>query len=106
MSAAKPAERFAGVPDELKAEASWVLWRYEHRDGKPTKAPRQTNGRRADSTKPETWTTFAAAVAAYVREVRRYRVRFSPGQSLLRGGYRRRDGGGGPALARAFRLLR
>lgn len=67
MSAAKPAERFAGVPDELKAEASWVLWRYEHRDGKPTKAPRQTNGRRADSTKPETWTTFAAAVAAYVR---------------------------------------
>ncbi len=68
MSNAKAAERFAAIPDELKAEASWVLWRYEsRRGGKPTKVLRQANGRHADSTKPETWTTFTTAVAAYGR---------------------------------------
>ncbi len=60
-------ERFARVPEELKAEEAWVLWRYEERDPKPTKVLRQADGRHADSTKPETWTTFEAAVKAYKR---------------------------------------
>ena len=53
------------LPDELRAAASWVLWKKEHRDGKPTKVLYQTNHRRADSTAPSTWTTFEDAVEAF-----------------------------------------
>jgi hypothetical protein len=65
MSSAKTTVNFAGIPDELKADESWVLWRYEHHRGKPTKVLRQTNGRHADSTKAETWTSFEAVLEAY-----------------------------------------
>ena len=67
MSSAKAATKFASIPDELKAQASWVLWKYERYRGKPTKVLRQANGRHADSTKPETWTTFKDVVEAYRR---------------------------------------
>jgi hypothetical protein len=60
-------ERFARVPEEMKAEAAWVLWRYDNRDGKPTKVLRQVNGRHADSTNAATWTTFGEALEAYER---------------------------------------
>jgi AAA domain len=67
MSSAKAATKFASIPDELKAQASWVLWKYERYRGKLTKVLRQANGRHADSTKPETWTTFKDVVEAYRR---------------------------------------
>src|SRR5918994_4400282 len=67
MSSAKAAARFASIPDELKADESWVLWRYEHHRGKPTKVLRQADSRHADTTNPETWTDFEAAVEAYKR---------------------------------------
>jgi AAA domain len=53
------------IPQELKAEKAWVLWRKEYRDGKPTKVLYQANHRRADSTAPSTWTTFENAVEAF-----------------------------------------
>jgi AAA domain/NrS-1 polymerase HBD domain len=53
------------IPEELKAEKAWVLWRREYRDGKPTKVLYQANHRRADSTAPSTWTTFEDAVEAF-----------------------------------------
>jgi putative DNA primase/helicase len=56
------------LPDELKAEASWVLWKKKRRDGKPTKFPYQTDHRQASSTDPATWTTFEAAVEAFERD--------------------------------------
>jgi AAA domain len=65
MSSAKTTANFAGIPDELKADWSWVLWRYEHHRGKPTKVLRQTNGLHADSTKAETWASFEAVLEAY-----------------------------------------
>jgi hypothetical protein len=40
------------------------LWKYEDRDGKPTKVPYQTNGKRASSTNKATWTTFDAVITA------------------------------------------
>jgi len=67
MSSAKAAARFANIPDELKAEEAWVLWKFERYRNKPTKVLRQVSGRHADSTKPETWTTFEAVVGAYTR---------------------------------------
>jgi AAA domain len=66
MSSAKAAAKFASIPDELKAEDSWVLWKYERYRNKPTKVLRQVDGRHADSTKPGTWTTFRAVVEAYM----------------------------------------
>jgi putative DNA primase/helicase len=46
------------IPEEIKRFKNWVLWRLEERDGKNTKIPYQRNGRRADTTNPDTWDTF------------------------------------------------
>src|SRR5947209_18741785 len=50
------------APDDLTERDQWVLWRYEARNGKPTKVPYQVNARKASSTDPSTWTTFEAAL--------------------------------------------
>ncbi len=58
------------IPDELKAAAQWLLWRYEYRPDqkKPwTKPPYQPNGFKGDSTKPATWNDFDTVIAAYER---------------------------------------
>jgi len=56
----------AAIPEEMKGYPSWVVWRYEERDGKPTKVPRVPGeDRRASTTDMRTWRTFAEAVAAY-----------------------------------------
>jgi putative DNA primase/helicase len=46
------------IPEEIKRFKNWVLWRLEERDGKNTKIPYQRNGRRADTTNPDTWDTY------------------------------------------------
>jgi hypothetical protein len=62
------ADALARVPAELKAEARWVCWRREERNGKTTKLPVcAANGRMAKSTDPATWATFEEAVAAVGR---------------------------------------
>jgi primase-polymerase (primpol)-like protein len=57
-----------GIPEELRQRPRWLLWCWELRKGKWAKPPHQINGRLADSTDPGTWTTFAAALAAYQRD--------------------------------------
>jgi hypothetical protein len=52
------------LPEELKTDASWVLWRKEERGGKPTKVLYRVNRGRASSTDPKTWTTFDRVVEA------------------------------------------
>ncbi|MEM4721546.1 MAG: phage/plasmid primase, P4 family [Candidatus Methanomethylicaceae archaeon] len=52
------------IPLELRSEHRWVLWRYEERAGKATKIPYQPSGRRASSTDPQTWSSFAEVVSA------------------------------------------
>lgn len=58
---------FNAMPSELKDTKAWLVWRYEIRDGKKTKPPYQPNGRPADSTDPETWSTFDDAKDAYFK---------------------------------------
>lgn len=59
---------WGNVPEALKARTAWVCWRYEERDGKPTKVPYNARtGKRAKSNDPNTWATFADAVAAAPR---------------------------------------
>jgi hypothetical protein len=56
---------FESVPDELKALNQWVTWRYEERNDKQTKVLTVPGtGRRASSTNPNTWRSFADATAA------------------------------------------
>ena len=56
------------IPEELRTASSWVLWKKEYRDGKPTKVLYQANHRRADSTAPRTWITFEHAVEAFKQD--------------------------------------
>lgn len=52
------------IPAELKALPQWVMWKLEEREGKPTKIPynAQYPTRKAESDRPETWSTFNQAV--------------------------------------------
>lgn len=52
------------VPPALRDLRQWVLWRYEKRDGKPTKVPKKPNGRNAKANDPETWCDLDTALAA------------------------------------------
>jgi len=52
------------VPTELKTRKQWVCWKQVDRGGKLTKVPFQPTGEPASSTGPDTWSTFASAVAA------------------------------------------
>lgn len=64
------AAAFNSVPVELRSLASWVVWQAEQKPGqaKLAKVPyNPTTGRRADSSRPETGTTFEQAVEAYQR---------------------------------------
>ena len=59
-----------GIPDALKRERRWVIWRYEwqQHDGKKgrwTKILCTSAGRHAKSNDPSTWTTFDDALSAY-----------------------------------------
>jgi len=60
------------APDDLTELRRWVLWRYEARKGRRTKIPYQTNGKRADITNPDAWSTFEEALAAWRRNPNRY----------------------------------
>ncbi len=55
-------------PTELHALVQWVLWKYEHSEsgGKPRKVPYDTKGRRASSTRPDTWDTLEQVQTAYL----------------------------------------
>ena len=55
---------YDAVPAALKAVPQWVVWRAQPTlDGRTTKVPFTTMGTNASSTRRETWTTFAEAVA-------------------------------------------
>jgi hypothetical protein len=61
-----PSDRWDRTPAELKALDQWVAWRRVVRGGNPTKLPYQPRPpySLAKTDTPETWGTFAEAVAA------------------------------------------
>lgn len=56
------------IPAEFKSKKKWVVWKWEARKGgkdkKPTKPPRQVNGKLAKVDDPSTWNTFEAVLEA------------------------------------------
>lgn len=55
------------IPEELKKTRQWVMWNYETREGKPTKVPYQTNGKKAASDNPDTWTNFGDVLSCILK---------------------------------------
>lgn len=54
------------LPVEMTHYPSWIVWRYEDRDGKPTKMPYNPRTLlRASVTEPSHWSTYAEAVSLY-----------------------------------------
>lgn len=53
------------IPSALCTVPQWVTWRLEPRDGRATKVPYTTDGRRASSTDPATWATFESVLARF-----------------------------------------
>ena len=49
---------YENLPKELKENALFCLWKYEMRNGRKTKVPYQTNGKRADSTNKACFSDF------------------------------------------------
>ena len=57
---------FVYIPQELKANASFCVWKKEKRQGKPTKVPyNPKNGRLARTNEPDTFTDFATAMKTF-----------------------------------------
>ena len=53
------------LPARLRRLHRWVCWRYQIRNGKPTKIPFDAkSGREASSTDPQTWSSLAEVVHA------------------------------------------
>lgn len=56
------------IPVEMINTRQWVCWRYEMKEGKPSKVPQRARGKgRASSIDPETWGTFSEALATMKR---------------------------------------
>ncbi len=57
---------FVNIPQELKANAAFCVWRLEKRNGKPTKVPyNPKTGAMARTNEPDTFADFATAMKAY-----------------------------------------
>ncbi len=56
------------IPAELRRVPNWVCWRYEERDGRLTKVPKNPHtGANASVSDPTTWTDFDTALQASAR---------------------------------------
>ena len=55
---------YENIPDDLKKERRWCLYKIIERDGKKTKIPLQVNGKPAKSTDTSTWNTYDICLKA------------------------------------------
>lgn len=60
------ARNAVAFPGEMRERDRWMRYRLVPRGGKVTKEPTQVNGRRASSTAPHTWSSFATAKGSEV----------------------------------------
>lgn len=62
-----------GIPAELTSLPQWLVWKYEQRANRPTKVPYNAiSGKKASTTNPRTWTTFAEALEKFNRRRHEY----------------------------------
>ncbi|TRZ68552.1 MAG: DNA primase, partial [Methanothrix sp.] len=53
------------IPEELRARAQWVLWKYEGRGDHETKVPYQVNGYGASTKLESSWVSFDEVLQIY-----------------------------------------
>ena len=53
------------IPQEMKDIPQWILWKLEKRGKNLTKVPYHVNGKKADTTKYESWTTYERVFTVY-----------------------------------------
>ena len=58
---------FDNIPQELKGQQIWVLWKKEQRGDKETKIPYQPSGVKAKSNDPSTWSSWGEVLGAYAK---------------------------------------
>lgn len=58
---------YQNLPDVLKMQKYFCLWKIEIRDGKKTKIPYQTNGARARPNDPNTFSPYTDVMSVYLK---------------------------------------
>ncbi len=64
MNGANYIHDYGNVPDDLKVENRWCLYKIIKRDGKNTKVPLQINGEFAKSTDKSTWNSYDNCISS------------------------------------------
>lgn len=62
-------KKYENIPDELKREKRWCLYKIIQRDGKNTKLPLMPNGKPAKSNDKTTWNFYEDCIAALNRNI-------------------------------------
>lgn len=62
-------KNYENIPDELKKEKRWCLYKITQRDGKNTKLPLMPNGKTAKSNDKTTWNSYEDCIAALNRNI-------------------------------------
>ena len=62
-------KNYENIPDELKREKRWCLYKIIQRDGKNTKLPLMPNGKTAKSNDKTTWNSYEDCIAALNRNI-------------------------------------
>lgn len=62
-------KNYENIPDELKKEKRWCLYKIISRDGKNTKLPLMPNGKPAKSNEKTTWNFYEDCIAALNRNI-------------------------------------
>ena len=62
-------KNYENIPDELKREKRWCLYKIIQRDGKNTKLPLMPNGKPAKSNDKTTWNSYEDCIAALNRNI-------------------------------------
>lgn len=69
--------------NDLKKQKRWVVWMLEEVAGRNTKIPYTVRGKRASSTNPEDWSTYAQAKKAFGNFGSGIGIIFTPEENLL-----------------------
>ncbi|NWO24079.1 DEAD/DEAH box helicase family protein [Peptostreptococcaceae bacterium oral taxon 081] len=62
-------KNYENIPDELKREKRWCLYKIIQRDGKNTKLPLMPNGKPAKSNDKTTWNSYEDCIASLNRNI-------------------------------------
>lgn len=57
--------KFDNLPEVLKKDAGFLLWRYENVKNRRTKVPYSIRGTRTDATRRDSYSTYSSVISTY-----------------------------------------